>query len=398
MIQIGSLFTHRSLAIVYLIVMCTQILFVEGFGVSPLKIVLMSLAPFILTTKVPYLSKAFLIGTLYIIVVFFCATMQSYVRVSTIGYLFMFVITFIMYYNLVYDGAFSFDDYRKLLQVFIWAFFYCAVLQQLFSAVGLRYMPVLNMVGQTYLSPIHFNTLTFKPSSSARILAFLFLGFLRMEELYLGNKPSFRYLWDNHRKIVFAFLYVMLFMGSGTAIIALILLSLYFIEKKYIVHMLLAFSLGYAILTNVDYLPAKRMLVTVNAVMTLDVNEITIADNSAAARINPLVNTLTNTDLTSSETWFGKGTVSVEQRNNWYSTLKTAKMGNIDQYGLISFIVAISLIFMCCIPRFLSVETLLAFFLIGMTINNFSYIWGCYFILATTKYFYNNYTSDEQDN
>lgn len=41
MIQIGSLFTHRSLAIVYLIVMCTQILFVEGFGVSPLKIVLM---------------------------------------------------------------------------------------------------------------------------------------------------------------------------------------------------------------------------------------------------------------------------------------------------------------------------------------------------------------------
>lgn len=71
MIQIGSLFTHRSLAIVYLIVMCTQILFVEGFGVSPLKIVLMSLAPFILTTKVPYLSKAFLIGTLYIIVVFF---------------------------------------------------------------------------------------------------------------------------------------------------------------------------------------------------------------------------------------------------------------------------------------------------------------------------------------
>ena len=79
MIQIGSLFTHRSLAIVYLIVMCTQILFVEGFGVSPLKIVLMSLAPFILTTKVPYLSKAFLIGTLYIIVVFFCADRKSVV-------------------------------------------------------------------------------------------------------------------------------------------------------------------------------------------------------------------------------------------------------------------------------------------------------------------------------
>lgn len=390
MIRLASLFTHRSLAIIYLVVMCTQILMIEGFGVSPLEVFLMVLSPVIFMIKVPYITKVLGVGLCYMLVVFICATMQSYVRFSTIGYLFMFVVTFIMYCNLIYDNAFSFEEYRELLRNFILAFFYCALLQQAFSSIGLRYIPFLNMMGQSYLSLTHFNTLTFEPSSSARILAFLFLGFLRMEECYLGHKPSMRYLWDSHKKVLLTFLYVMLFMGSGTAMIALILLSFYFLQKKYLVTVLPLLFVGYLLIMNLDYLPAKRMINTVNAAMTLDVDEMTLADNSAAVRINPLINTLTKTDLTSSETWFGKGTVSTKERNNWYSTIKTAKMGNIDQYGLLSFVIGFILIYICCIPRLLSLETLLIFLLVGMTINNFSYIWGCYYILATTKYFYNN--------
>ena len=58
MIRITSLFTNRSLALIYLVVMCTQILIIEGFGVSPLKVFLMGLSPLVLLIKVPYLSKA----------------------------------------------------------------------------------------------------------------------------------------------------------------------------------------------------------------------------------------------------------------------------------------------------------------------------------------------------
>ena len=390
MIRITSLFTNRSLALIYLVVMCTQILIIEGFGVSPLKVFLMGLSPLVLLIKVPYLSKALFVVLCYMFVVFVCATMQLYVRFSTIGYLFMFLMTFVMYYNLVYSGVFSFDEYRNLLRNFILVFFYCALLQQVFSTVGLRYIPFLNMVGQSYLSPTHFNTLTFEPSSSARILAFLFLGFLRMEERFLGYKPDLRYLWNNQRTVLLAFLYVMVFMGSGTAMIALVILSFYFVQKKYLVTTALLIMVGYMVIVNVDYLPVKRMVNTINAAMTLDVDEMTTTDNSAAVRINPLINTLTKTDLTSSETWFGKGTVSTEKQKKWYSTIKTAKMGNIDQYGLLSFLIGLALIYICCIPRLFSVETILTFLLIGMTINNFSYIWGCYYILATTKYFYNN--------
>ncbi len=395
--SLASLFTHRSLATIYLVVMCTQILMIEGFGVSPLEVCLMGLAPLIFVIKVPYLTKPFWIGVCYMLVVLCCAMRQSYVRFPTIGYLFMFVMTFILYCNLIYDNAFSLEEYRLLLKNFIIAFFYCAILQQVFSSIGLRNIPLFNMVGQSYLSFTHFNTLTFEPSSSARILAFLFLGFLRMEEVSLGYKPSIRYLWDNHKGTLLMFIYVMLFMGSGTAMIAMVCLSLYFLQRKSVLFVLPLLIAGYCLMVNIDYLPVKRMVNAVNATMTFDVDEITTTDNSAAVRINPLINTFTKTDITSSETWFGKGTVSVKERENWYSTIKTAKMGNIDQYGLLSFLIGIILVYICCLPKLLSLETALSFLLIGFTVNNFSYIWGCYYILATTKYFYTNYKSDEEN-
>ena len=114
----------------------------------------------------------------------------------------------------------------------------------------LKIYSFLNMVGQSYLSPTHFNTLTFEPSSSARILAFLFLGFLRMEERFLGYKPDLRYLWNNQRTVLLAFLYVMVFMGSGTAMIALVILSFYFVQKKYLVTTALLIMVGYMVIVN----------------------------------------------------------------------------------------------------------------------------------------------------
>ena len=36
-------------------------------------------------------------------------------------------------------------------------------------------------------------------------------------------------------------------------------------------------------------------------------------------------------------------------------------MGNIDQYGLLSFLIGLALIYICCIPRLFSVETILRF-------------------------------------
>lgn len=388
MIKIRMLFADKPLATIYLVVMCLQFLAIEGFGVSPLEVGLMALAPLLLLTKAPYISKALIGGTIYIAVVFLCVNMQLYIRYSTIGYLYMFVITFILYYNLIYKGAFTAEYYLKLLRYIILAFFLCAILQQIASAIGIRYFPLFNMMGQSYLSPTHFNSLTFEPSSSARILTFLFLAFLRMNEYFMEEgRPTFKYLWRNHKWVLFSYCYVMLMMGSGTALVCLAIVLLYFLRLQYFFLILPIILVSILTLSNIDYLPFQRAKNTLNAALTLDAEEVTKVDNSAAVRVNPIINTFTQMDLSSVETWFGKGTVSVEQRKNWYTSIGSAKMGNIDQYGLLSYIVAVILIFSCCIPRFFSLETLLTFIIIGMTINNFSYIWGCYYILATTKYF-----------
>lgn len=397
MMRISSLLTNRSIATFYIVLMCTQILAIEGFGVSMVKVIAMGVAPVIFLLKVPYISKAFLLGITYICIVTLCASFSSYVRFSTIGYLIMFVFTFIMYYNLIYLGAFSSSYFINLLEKFIFAFFICALLQQICSGIGIKYIPILNMVGQSYLSPTHFNTLTFEPSSSARILSFLYLAYLRMLQFSIGVKPSIRLLFYEHRWVTIAFLYTMVMMGSGTAIICIGILSLYFLRRKYLLPILALLLTFYSVVPFINYEPLQRASNTINAAMTLDIKEVTETDNSAAARVNPLINTLTELDLTLSETWFGKGTVSEKQRAQWYKSINTSKIGNIDQYGLLSYIVALTLIFSCCIKNFFSIETLLAFITIGLTINNFSYIWGCYFILATVSYFENNIKTIEYE-
>lgn len=397
MMRISSLLTNRSIATFYIVLMCTQILAIEGFGVSMVKVIAMGVAPVIFLLKVPYISKAFLLGITYICIVTLCASFSSYVRFSTIGYLIMFVFTFIMYYNLIYLGAFSSSYFINLLEKFIFAFFICALLQQICSGIGIKYIPILNMVGQSYLSPTHFNTLTFEPSSSARILSFLYLAYLRMLQFSIGVKPSIRLLFYEHRWVTIAFLYTMVMMGSGTAIICIGILFLYFLRRKYLLPILALLLTFYSVVPFINYEPLQRASNTINAAMTLDIKEVTETDNSAAARVNPLINTLTELDLTLSETWFGKGTVSEKQRAQWYKSINTSKIGNIDQYGLLSYIVALTLIFSCCIKNFFSIETLLAFITIGLTINNFSYIWGCYFILATVSYFENNIKTIEYE-
>ena len=386
-ISLRCLFQDRAIATFYLVLMCVQLLFIEGWGVSPIKTFAMALAPIVLLVRVPYISKAVIIGLAYIIIVLFCALLQSYVRVSTIGYLAMFVFTFMLYYNLIYSGAFSMSYFMKVLRVFIFSFFVFALLQQLFSAVGIKYFPILNMVGQSYLSPMHFNTLTFEPSSSARVLAFLFLAYLRMHEYVLGHKPTIGYLWTEDKWILIAFLYTMVMMGSGTAMVCIIIMSVYFFQRKHVLVVVPLLFLFLFLAPRIKYAPLQRAVKTINATMTLDVEEVSKADASASLRVAPLINTLTKMDLMSSETWFGSGTSSEKQRSEWYNAVDTMKIGNIDQYGLLSYIVALLIIFLCCIPRFFSIETLLVFVALGMTINNIAYVWGCYFILLTIRYF-----------
>ena len=108
------------------------------------------------------------------------------------------------------------------------------------------------------------------------------------------------------------------------------------------------------------------------------------ADGSGAVRVVPLVNAFTKTDLLELETWIGMKSMDTSQRKS----LKDRKI--YDQYGLIAFVISLVFIYSCVIHYFFSLESLLFLLLLGFTINNIYYMWGCFMIMTGVTYFQKN--------
>ena len=142
--------------------------------------------------------------------------------------------------------------------------------------------------------------------------------------------------------------------------------------------------MGDFILPLMNIKQLDRAVNVINATLTLDAEEVRKTDGSAASRITPWMNTL-NMDLSSSETWFGKGTNTREQNVIAHRT-QTGKIGNIDQYGLLSYIVSWILLLFCCF-KFRSFETIMVLAGVGGGVMNIAYAWGLLMIFTTIRYF-----------
>ncbi|MDR2919733.1 MAG: hypothetical protein LBV72_10270 [Tannerella sp.] len=383
-LSLGKLFSSKYLATFYLILMCVQIVFIEGYAISPVKVAAMALAPFICIIKVPYLTRALIVGLIYLFIIFFCAMTKLYVRFSTIGYLAMFVFTFIFFYNLIYTGAFTIDYFIKLLRYLILGYFICLVLQQLSILVGIRYFPIINLTNQFFLSIAKLPSLSIEPSHTARILCVSFYIYLKCNEFKNGAAIPFKQLLKGeHKWVTIGFLWVMLTMGSGTAFIGLIILSLYFIRKEYLVYIVPLFIILYISMPYMGLTQLDRAINVLSATMERDNEVIAKADGSASVRIIPILNTINNLDLTKSETWFGYGTDYGVQN-------KAERMiAEITDYGLFAYIGGLILVFSCSI-RFWSLGTLMYFTGIGGGTANIAYQWGILMLFICMRYFYDN--------
>lgn len=391
-IALKDIFSGRVLATLLMVMLCVQISPLEGEGVSNLKVALMALTPIIFILKTPVVSKPLFWGVALWLTCYFCASFQSYMRFSTIGYFGMFIMTFIVFYNLVYQGAFSFSYFKRLLRALIYVFAVVLILQQICLLIGVKTFWLLNLDNQHFLAIDKLHSLTLEPSHSARVLAVVMLGYLRCLQVENdGVRVSLKVLFNKENRVVtILFLYAMLTMGSGTAFIALGILCLYFITWRnlwYVVPILIGFM---AISSALEVKQLTRAVDTMQATMTGDQKQVLEADGSAAARIIPIINTFTQTDLSDKETWFGKGTskkLSVEVQNKM---LSKSKIPILDQYGLIATILSLILVYTCMIKRILSIETLMFAMLFGFTIGNFYYVWGCMMIFSATRYFIRN--------
>lgn len=384
-------FTNRNLATFILLIMMTQFVYFEGSSVSLFKVGIMALMPLIYIVKVPYISKSFFWGIIYIFSVCIVAFLHSYIRISTIGFLALYVFTAIVFYNLIYSDAFTLEYFIKLLKCIIFAYTICLIAQQLFILIGIKFMPIINLNNQYFLSIDKLPSLSIEPSHTARILMAAMFGYLKCNEFQQGKSIKFRQLFSNeHKWVTIGFLWTMLTMGSGTAFIGIGILSLYFVNRRTAFYVIPLIAVLFTISIQLESKQLNRAISLGKATLTGDVQLIKEADGSGASRIVPIINTFTDLDLTNVETWVGVGTTTIEHNTTGWKR-DDVKMGAIEQYGLLTYIISLLFIFNCFIRKILSIETLVFIILLGCSLSNVYYVWGILMLFCVIKYFEGKY-------
>lgn len=380
--------SRRIWATIFIVIMSIQFIMLEGHDISPLKVIVMAISPFVFIAKVRYVYKAFVWGIAYWVCCFLCALLNSDVRFSTLGYLGLFVAIYVTFSGLINERAFTLSYFKKLLRFLIFAFSVWLILQQVCLLVGIRSFSPLNIVNQPWLALTKLPSLTLEPSHSARILTAIMLCYLRCLQLENGgHRATISQLFSkNNYKVTTLFLWTMLTMGSGTAFIGLGILSLYFITRKSAVYMVPLLCVVLYIGQKLEIEQLQRAISVSESVVSEGSPEnVAATDQSAATRIIPLINTFTKTDLTSYESWFGKGTSDYDK---YWWTRTDLKISIVEQYGLLSFIISLLFVYKCMIRKLWSLESLIFLIFIGCTLSNVYYVWGIMMFFTCTKYFY----------
>lgn len=376
--------TLKRYAILILFLMLTQYIPIESrAGVSWLKVTMMAITPFVLVRYLK-ITKAFVCAFLYMSWIF----LTSYVlhpwnfRASTVIYLYMYVITYVAFYNFVWvQKVFTLDYFIKLVRNLMSLLTIVLIIQQVFIIIGVKYFPLINLC-QILNRGIGANSLTFEPSTFARVMGVLFYAYIQCNEYCTGEKLTLSSIFSlEHRWVTIAFLWSMLTMGSGTAFICLGVLSLYFMRGFQFFYAIPIFVGVYFTLDFFEVKQFNRAVSAAQAAMTGDVREVAETDGSASARIAPVLNTL-NMDFSEAKSWVGEGCDSGLK----YRRTNRRYMGEINDYGLVAFIIGLIIVFGCAIKP-LSLATIMFLFGIGGGTGNVPYAWGLLMLMTCVYYF-----------
>lgn len=387
---IGSLFVARNytlhnFTVFLLVLLCIQYIPIESrAGVSWVKVGSMALTACVFM-RYMVLNKAFCIALIYMMWIMITANIlnSTTFRASTVIYLFMFVTTFVAFYTFVWvNRVLNIDFFIRFLRNFIFVLVGVLIAQQCCLLVGIKLMPIINLC-QVLNRGIGANSLTFEPSTLGRLLNVLYYAYLKCNEYRRGYPVRVTEIFqDEHKWVTIAFVWSMLSMGSGTAFLALAITALYFMKGKYIFLAIPMFVGVYFILNSFGNESFQRTLNASEATLTGDREVVMETDGSAAMRIVPMLNTL-HLDLSKTDSWTGRGCDSALS-TGYYS--QERYMGQISDYGLISYLLELILVFSCSI-RFFSLGTLMFFTGVGGGISNIAYGWGILMIFTCIRYF-----------
>lgn len=330
------------------------------------------------------ISKALIIGTLYLVYQYLSASFhpESW-RWSTLLLSTAMVYTYVGFYNLVtIERVFTIDHFIKICKWIMMAYFVICIIQQIFIIAGINYFPPINLC-KILDRGIGCNSLAREPSTFARFMLVFYYAYVKCCEYKRGEGPfTLKELFSGeHKWVTIRFLWMMLTMGSGTAFVCLILLSGYFVRRHNWYYVIPIMVISYSLIQASGIESLDRATSTIEATSTLDVKTVRETDGSASARITPFLNSL-NADFTKFGTWFGYG-IDAGIKHKTHRTM-------FDDYGFIFYLISLFFSFICAY-NFWSLATIFMFAGVGGGCNsNIQYIWALAMIMTCIKYFYEN--------
>lgn len=375
---------------------------IDSFGTSaPIKMALMISSIIVLLFYSFKASKAVIWGIIYLVFQYAVASFhpESF-RWSTYIYSILLVLTYISFYNLVWiEKVFTIEHFIRICKWFMMAYFVVCIIQQIALLIGISYMPLINMM--TVLDRgLGCQSLTAEPSHFARFMLVFYYAYIKCQEYKRDEGPfTLRELFEGeHKWVTIRFIWMMLTMGSGTAFVCLILLSLYFVRAHNWYYIIPTLAICYILIQNSGIEALDRATNTIEATTTLDKEIVQETDGSASARIVPVINSL-NADFSKKETWLGYGIDYGRNRNSFVKQAGTL----FEDYGLLFYMLSLIFTFSCSY-KFLSLTTIFMFAgVTGRAGTNIQYAWELMMVLTCVKYFYENrynpeiYEEDEEN-
>lgn len=391
----------HAIVTMYIVLMSTQIIALEGFGVSSIKVIAMLLAPLIILTfgYFKFISEALVCGGIFLITMTVCAMCSSHlVAWNRIGYRAMYVMMFICIYYIIYEGCINLIFFKKIIRVLIVAYGISFIIQHVFFLAGFREIPILNFYGSLTLKGVFKpNGLAIEGSHAARILTVLYWSFLKLTEIEKEHLIKFKESWKDYTLPTLFFWFSMVLMGSATAMIGMFLILLYFFKRS--AGVILCGLIAFILLMDmdIDNVTIKRVQVVFNSFFSDNVgNALQKGEGSGAVRIMPIVNTVTNLDLFSWKSWIGQGSVQnldIDFVKRMFSDSRY--IGDITDFGLFSYLLSLIFVYRCCIRCFFSMESLLFLFLATFSVGSVYYTWLMLILFCIVKYNISTYRTME---
>lgn len=403
-IQSTSRKSKHIIIAIYIVLMSVQLIALEGYGVSPIKVVLMSIAPILIVylRLKDNLSKPIIYGGLCILLMIICSAIGGpNIYWDRIGYRAMYVIMFILVYGIIYDGEIDLQYIIDLLRFILLAYGIVYIIQHILFFLGVGELSIINFYRVTTMAGTYkANGLAIEASHAARILTVLYWGLLKLKEIETGKIIGFKQTWIKFPLVTILFWFSIVTMGSATAIIGAAIIILYFLKKNIGIALCGLIMLFTLLNVEIDNQQIKRTQTVFNSMFADDARAALIQrEGSGAVRIVPILNTL-SIDLFDARSWVGQGNEQNITENNFVERMfsETRYIGDVASYGLLTYLATLLFVYGCCIRRFFSMESLIFLGLATFSVGSVYYTWLMLMIFCIVRYYSEIYSEFQKAN